>query len=243
MKQFLLLAVLVGGIAFSGCASRMATYERDPSNSLLDGGKTALVISADSLHVTYVDNTASQADTLFSDSFFTQAARALLSYEVSKDFKLRKWQPNDSDSVQVLKGRGFSRLDNDITNMAHAAVIVQRLAAKYSADFVVIPYSVVIRQLSIKPLGWRHDRFGEAYDRPTSFAAKTTVHVQIWDKSGKLLYERKGKSDTGRPVLYSLLKREKNPDKDVVKYAKRFYAPPIVKSLYEAVRLAMLVRI
>jgi hypothetical protein len=134
-------------------------------------------------------------------------------------------------------------LDKDTANLHFISLRVQELAKKHNTDFVVVPYSCEIKHVTIRPAGWRRDRFGSAYERPVSYTAKTSFHVQVWDKTGRLIYERIGKSDTGRPILYSFLKREKKPDKDIVKYAKRFYAPPLVKSLYNSIKLAMMVGI
>jgi hypothetical protein len=243
MKPIPLASVLGAFLVLCSCAGRMAGYTNDPSNMLLDQGKTALCIPLDSLHVAYVDNTASAPDTLFNDSFFIEAANGLLGYEVSRNFKMCHCGHDGSDSLAVFRRSGYSRLDNDTTYVQLVSMQVRRLAAKYNADLVIVPYALEIKHVAIKPRGWRGDRFGPAYERPTSFTAKTSFHVQIWDKSGRLLYERVGKSDTGRPILYSMLKREKKPDKDIVKYARRIYAPPLVKSLYNSIKLALMVRI
>ncbi|HMD68424.1 MAG TPA: hypothetical protein VKF42_06040, partial [Chitinivibrionales bacterium] len=244
MKQIPLSVILAAALGLSGCAGRMATYTSDPSNVLLDRGKTALCIPLDSLRVTYVDNTTSSPDTLFSDSFFVEAANRLFAYEVSKNFKTcGEASRDESDSLALFPRTGYSRLDRDTVDLQRISGRVHQLADKYNADLVVIPYSLTIRQVTIKPAGWRNDRFGPGYERPVTCTAKTSFHVQIWDRSGRLVYERTGKSNTDRPFLYSLFKREKKPDKDIVKYARRFFAPPLVKALYKAIELAMMVRI
>jgi hypothetical protein len=235
--------VLVAALVLSGCAVRMATYTSDPSNVLLNRGKVALCVPLDSVRLASVDNTTSSPDTLFSDSFLVEAANRMLAFEVSKNFKTGALKRDNSDSAAVFPHTGYSRLDRDTADLQRIAALVRRLAEKNGADLVVIPYSLTIRQVTIKPAGWRNDRFGPGYERPVSYTAKTSFHVQIWDRTGRLVYERTGKTDTGRPFLYSLFKREKKIDKDIVKYAKRFFAPPLVKALYKAIELAMMVRI
>ncbi len=242
MKECVLPAVLLSGLVFAGCAAHTASYASDPSRMLLDQSKLALCIPLDSLHVKYLDNTASISDSVFSDSFFVQAANGLLSFEVSRNFKVCAWPRNESDSFRLLRQSGYSRLDKDTTNVQLASNVVRQIAERYKADLVVVPYSLQIRQIIVKPSGWRDDRFGSAYERPTSYTAKTSFHVQIWDKNGRLLYERIGRSTTGNFFLYSMLKKAKNPDKDIVKYAKRFYAHPLVKALYDSIKLAMMVK-
>ncbi len=242
MKKAFSAIVWSAVFLLGGCAGQMTTYENDPSNFLLDPGRTALCVPLDSVHVTYVDNTASRPDTLFNDSFFIAAANGLLSYEVSRDFRVIQPGRDGVDSLFLFKQGGFSRLDHDTARLKAISAVVMRLAHTYHADLVVIPYALTIKHVTIRPRGWRNDRFGPSYERPVSYSAKTGFHVQIWDNNGRLIYEREGRSDTGRPILYSFLKREKHPDKDIVKYAKRFYAPPLVKSLYNSIKLALMLR-
>jgi hypothetical protein len=230
-------------IAFCGCAPRLASMINDPGDQLANRSKSAVCLAVDTLHVTYVDNTKAIPDTLFNDSFFIEAANGLLMYEVSKNFAIRKWAPADSDSIAVFRHGGFSRLTKDTQALQAIGLRVREIAARHNADLIVVPYACIIRHLTVRPSGWRNDKYaGPGYDRPISYTAKTEFHVQVWDKTGVLIYERIGKSDTGRPIFYSFLKKEKHPDKDIVKYAKRFYAPPLVKSLYNSIKAAMQVR-
>lgn len=243
MKKPLSLFIPAAALWCAGCAGQMATFENDSAGLLLDKSKTALCLPLDSLHVTYVDNTKSVPDSLFNDSFFVQTVNGLLSYEVSQNFNICRSRPDTLDSLFIFRRSGYSVLEKDTASMAFISRRVQELAKKHNADIVIVPYSCEIKNVTIRPTGWRRDRFGSAYERPISYTAKTSFHVQVWDKTGRLIYERTGKSDTGRPILYSFLKREKKPDKDIVKYAKRFYAPPLVKSLYNSIKLAMMVKI
>jgi hypothetical protein len=245
----------IAAFTLCGCTASTATLVNDANDQLQNRSKNALCLSIDTLHVTYVDNTKAIADTLFNDSFFIEAANGLLMYEVSKNFGIRQWTPQDTlkdapqdpssgaDSLAVFRHGGFSRLTHDTASLHLIAGRIRELAKKYNADLVVIPYACMIKHITVRPTGWRNDKYaGPGYDRPISYTAKTDFHVQIWDKNGTLLYERIGKSNTGRPILYSFLKKEKHPDKDIVKYAKRFYAPPLVKSLYNSIKIAMRVR-
>jgi hypothetical protein len=68
-----------------------------------------------------------------------------------------------------------------------------------------------------------------------TFNAYGTAHIQIWSKDGSLLFEKAGKSDAGRPIMYSLFKKRKT-DEDLAKYAKHIYAPPLVRVLYMALQ-------
>jgi hypothetical protein len=243
MKKTLSLILSAVVLCFIGCAARMASYTNDANDILLNRANTVVYLPIDSIHVSYVDNTKSRPDILFNDSFFIEAANGLLAYEISKSYTLCHSLPDSLDSLRFFTRGGSSRLMGDTASLQDISHRIKALAAKHNTDLIVVPYSFAIKHLAIQPTGWRQDRFGPAYDRPISYLAKTSVHLQIWDKSGRLLYERIGKSDTGRPILYSILKNEKNPDGDIVKYAKRFYAPPLVKSLYNAIKSAMMVKI
>jgi hypothetical protein len=245
MKKIILLCTFGVAVAtLCGCAAHMAAAVNDPASQLANSAKSALYLPVDTLHVTYIDNTKAIPDTLFNDSFFMEAANGLLMYEVSKNFTIRQWTPQDTDSLAFFRQGGFSPLTHDTTSLHLIARRVSELAKKCNADLVVVPYSCKIKHFTVRPTGWRNDKYaGPGYERPISYTAKTEFHVQIWDKDGALLFERIGKSDTGRPILYSFLKKEKNPDKDIVKYAKRFYAPPLVKSLYNSIKAAMQIRL
>jgi hypothetical protein len=244
----LVISFFAIALALCGCAARQASLVNDPGDQLSVLSKSALCIPIDTLHVSYFDNTKAIPDSLFNDSFFIEAANGLLSYEVSKRFNIMHWTPRAAsqdapDSLDVFRHCGFSRLTHDTASLALIAGRVRGLSKKYNADLVIVPYACMIKHITVRPAGWRNDEFaGPGYDRPISYTAKTEFHVQIWDKNGALLYERIGRSDTGRPVFYSFLKKEKHPDKDIVKYAKRFYAPPLVKSLYNSIKAAMQVR-
>jgi hypothetical protein len=242
--KYLPNTLLAAAIVFlCGCAAQMVTYTNDGANVLLDRSKSALCLPIDSLHVSYIDNTKVTPDTLFNDSFFIKAANGLLAFEVSQAFNVRPLAKDSLDSLWVFRRNGYSILDKDTVYLRSISLHVQALAKKYHADLVIVPYACEIRHLAVRPAGWRQDRFGPGYERPISFTAKTSSHVQIWTKEGHILFERTGKSDTGRPIFYSFLKNEKNPGDDIVKYAKRFYAPPLVKSLYNSIKMAMMVRI
>jgi hypothetical protein len=244
MKKILPLMISAAALCCAGCAGQMATWENDSAGLLLDKGKTALCLPLDSLRVRYVDNTKAVPDSLFNDSFFIQAVNKLLTFEVSQNFSLCQSRPDTLDSLFAFRHDGYSLLDKDTGRLNDISLRVQTLSKKHGADFIIVPYSCEIKHTAIRPTGWRRDRFsGPSYERPTSYTAKTSFHVQVWDKTGRIIYERIGRSDTGRPFLYSWFKREKNPDADIVKYAKRFYAPPLIKSLYNSIKLAMMVRI
>jgi hypothetical protein len=200
-------------------------------------GLVALCLPVKSMYVEYFDNTQSRPDVQYPDTFLRESATGLLMYEVAQRFKIGPAQLDSTDSLENFQASRYSVLAGDTTLRLLVSRRIQGLAEKYHVDIVVVPYAISVRQCTVKPEGWRADN-GPGYDRPVSFTAKTSVHIQFWNSRGQLLYERIGRSDTGKPVFYSLLKKEK-PGADVVKFAKKFYAPPLVKSLYASIRAAM----
>ena len=220
----------------AACSPRPLVYSGPELGELYNPAQTALCLPVRNMRIEYFDNTQQRPDTQYSDAFLQDAATGLLMFEVTQHFKIRPAQIDSSDSIGMLRTSRYSVLSGDTALRLVAARRIQDLAGKYAVNIVVVPYAISVRQYTVKPEGWRADN-GPGYDRPISFTAKTSVHIQFWNSKGQLLYERIGRSDTGRPVFYSLLKKEK-PGSDVVKFAKKFYAPPLVKSLYASIRAA-----
>ena len=221
----------------AACSPPSSVYFGVDHGQLDDPGQAAFCLPVKNMRIEYFDNTQMRPDTQFSDSFLQNAATGLLLYEVTRHFRIGPAQMDSSDSVEKFQTSRYSILAGDTALRLLASRRIQSLAEKYNVNIVVVPYAISVRQFTVKPEGWRADN-GPAYDRPVSFTAKTSVHIQIWNRNGRLLYERIGRSDTGKPVFYSLLKKEK-PDRDIVTFAKKVYAPPLVKSLYASIRAAM----
>jgi len=219
------------------CSRPTLKYVRDPANELGNANLSALCLPFKNIRIEYLDNTKLKPDALYSDSFLVEAANGLLMYEVMQRFRMSPQQPQDGDSAERLELSGYSPLRGDTTVRATTSKRIAALADKYSVDLVVIPYSCVVKQRTVQKKGWRGNT-GPGYDRPVAFSATASVTVQIWSRTGQLLYERVGGGDTGKPILYSVLKKEKSQG-DIVKFAKKMYAPPLIKSLFASIKQAM----
>lgn len=240
MYKTLRLSLFLTTLFCTSCTTLPPTYTRSGTTALADKSKSVLVLPLDTLHVDYTDNTKAVPDTLFTDSFFIEAANGLILYEASQHFSMCQSQLSEQDSLAFLKVKGFSRLLSDTANIHTVESYMKRLALAHKADVIIVPYSCQIKHSTVRQTGWRKDKYaGPGYERPISYTATTSCHIQIWDKNGTLLYERIGKSNTGRPILYAMLKNEKKPGKDIVAYAKRFYSPPLVKSLYSSIKATL----
>jgi hypothetical protein len=237
LNKFLYGFLLASLTCIAACSPRPLLYSGPKRGELYNPAQTALCLPVRNMRIEYFDNTQQRPDTQYSDTFLQEAATGLLRYEVAQRFKISASPMDSSDSIENFQHTRYSVLLGDTALRLLASRRIQSIAEKYAVNIVVVPYSISIRQRIVKPEGWRADN-GPGYDRPVSFTATTNAHIQFWNGKGQLLYERIGRNDTGRPVLYSLLKREK-PGRDVVKFAKKFYAPPLVKSLYASIKTAL----
>jgi len=233
------LLLLFSGIA---CSPRQRIYMRDPGFELADSLKQTYFVPLDSITVEYVDRTQATPDTLFSDSFFIEAANSLLAFEASKRFSLMAAPEGDEEAAggmcAKIRAVRYSRLaDVDAGGGPEAAATqIRSIAESTAADLILIAYSCRLKHILYQPQGWRGS--GPSYQRPVTFKAYATTHVQIWNRDGELLYEKIGGSDAGRPIMYSLFGKKK-PENDVVKFAKNLYAPPLVRAMYMSIQEAL----
>jgi hypothetical protein len=116
------------------------------------------------------------------------------------------------------------------------AALVKSTASRFGAALIFIPRSCRLKNILYQPEGWRGG--GPSYQRPTTFKAYATTHVQIWNSAGELLYEKIGTTDAGRPIMYTLFGK-KQPGDDVVKFARNIFAPPLVRAMYMSIQEAM----
>jgi hypothetical protein len=231
--------LILAASLLSSCTLPIRYYSADSLNTQSLFGKTAVVVPLDSITVEYVDRTNVVIDTLFPNEYFVKTANIMFSHSMADIFNIRTLQPEETDSLVLLKKSGFSKLGNDTINFAGASRIIAALAKKQGVDFVIIPYSCSLKNVAVQPTGWRDDKYrGPGYERPVSHSATAVFHIQVWDKKGSLLYERIGQGSRKRPPMYSLFKNEKKPGADPVKYAQQIYAPPLVRALYESIKSA-----
>jgi hypothetical protein len=226
--------IAIGGMS---CAPRTVGYFGPDPERLLDPSLSALCLPVTVMRVENIDNTQLRPNIQFSDSFLQNAVSGLILYEVAKKFKIGRLPAGSLDSMEKPSRARYSVLAQDSADKLLVSKLMRETAAKHAVDFIVLPYAVYVKERTVKPASWRDDE-GPGYDRPVSITAETSVHIQIWDKNGRLIFERIGQSSRGQPVLYSWLKQKKT-DRDIVTYARRLYASPLIKSLYASVVSAL----
>jgi hypothetical protein len=225
---------------FFGCAAPEKTlYKHDSGQELGDKNEKALCLPLLKFRIEQMDNMRTSSDTIAAvDSLIIDAANGLLVYETSQHFKLTACSADmDTGQSNTLFRNLGAFLDSSDSRMTALSATVRAMAQSCGADLVVIPYSCLVKHISLQQKGW-HESNSPGYARPISFKAQTEINLQIWNKEGNLIYERISRDHTGQPMLYSFLKQEKPGRDNVVQYAKRFYAPPIIRSLYQSIRLA-----
>jgi hypothetical protein len=236
IKRFCTLGIIA---LLAGCAAPQRTLFRDDAlQELRDKTENALCLPLLKFRIEQQDNTGKIDTTGVVDSVIIDAAAGLLTFETSQHFKLGACE-NDIDTAQsnnLFRNLGCFLAPSD-PRFAAVAGSVRAIAAACSVDLVVIPYACAIKNITIQQKSW-HESNSPGYAKPISFKAQTSIHLQVWNRDGKLIYERISKDDEGQPMLYSFLKQEKPSEDNVVQYAKRFYAPPIIRSLYKSIRLA-----
>lgn len=169
----------------------------------------------------------------FSNSFYLESVNKLITFQISKRFKLI---PSDSSTGSVQK---WSKVNGDTTTpVGPVSQMIRDLASSYKADLIVIPYSCEILHKSIQQNGWREGKYGGSYEKPISYSANADLHLQVWDKTGKLIYERIGKGVSGQPLFYSMFKHKSK--ENIVGYARKVFAPPLLRALNKAVNDAVL---
>ncbi|MBD3319517.1 MAG: hypothetical protein GF350_00305 [Chitinivibrionales bacterium] len=233
-----IILILAPVLLFSCGHKAKMLYVHSNHDILYDTSATILFIPLQNILTEYLDDTRSEPDTQFTDSFFLEALNGLVPFELSQHFQIHQ---SDSlgDSIGKLFEKKASVLKKDTSNFDSISLYIYQLTKKHDVDLVAFPYSCTIEHRIIQPPGWRGGKYGEGhYSRPVSYTAHTKFHLQIWEKNGNLIFERIGTDITKRPVLYSLFKKEKG-DKDINKFARRFYAPPLVRSLYKSVSASL----
>ena len=234
--RYLLVACLIGCALARCTAPAVRLYEPDDGRALLmDPAKCIAIVPITVVRQKLFDNTKALPDTRFSDSFFVEAVNGLMPYEVSQRFRLCPAEKPDSAGPMVVAR--YSELTGEKSDRDSAIAQVRRIAARCGADLVAVPFACSIEHHVNQPKGWRNGQ--GYYEKPISYAAETAFHLQIWTGDGRLIFERIGVATTGRPVLYSIFKKEKQGTEAIADFARHFYAPPLVKSLYAAIKNAM----
>ena len=217
-------------------------YKDDPDNQLSNLRQTILTIPIYIIHEKFNNNTQKSPATPPSDSFFIEAANGLINFECSKYFKICSYIEGFkeiNDSISLFYSSPYSKLTENDTNFKAVSALMKRTAEKLSVDLILLPLSCDIEHITFQEKGWRD---APSYQRPIKYISKTRVHIQLWDKSGNLLYERIGRNKTNRPILYSLFKKEDPKDgEEIGAYAKRFFAPPAIRSLSKSIVDAMMI--
>jgi hypothetical protein len=230
---------VVALLMLGGCSSRKVIQYRVVSyDEVVAGGTKVLCLPLRSVSSTY-SNSAHVADgQMHSDSFMVEAFNALLPFEASKMLTTvactSRVDQALNDSIPA-----YSLLAAHSADSARAASFFRELAAHWGVDYVLYPYACSVDYAITSSKGWRDDKYGQSYARPIAYRAGTSVHTQFWNREGKLVMERIGSAGADRSLMHSFFKRKRDKEENMVLAASRFYATPILKSLYKSIEAAL----
>lgn len=239
LRHFILVSTIAFGSIGSCCIpAKRVFYQRDDVELKRFPPLTALFVPIGSVVIKENARTAPKQSSQI-DSFFIDAANSLLANELSQHFKMIPCTTK-TPSVPLGDALRYSRLRNSKEQKkTEVSEAVRILATSCNADVIVVVYECSVKQNVYQPKGWRGGKYESGhYGRPTSYQAATSVHLQIWSAEGKLWYEKIGTAKTEQPFLYSVFKRNK-PGDNIVQYARRLYAPPLIRALYKAVHASL----
>lgn len=211
-------------------------YVRNDSNYTF-AERSALFLPVCPVEIIYINDTKTIEKKEFPDSFFIEAAHELINYECIKRFNIciTPQMPGEGqDTLFTGQPLRYSILKHDTTELNAVSQRIQQLANKAHADFVLVPYSCILKNVVFQQKAWRQETSNTA--RPIRYIAKTEILLQLWDGNGTLLYEKVGRAQTKRPILYKVFKKKRlKEDEEMVDFTKHAFSPPLVKSLSEAI--------
>jgi hypothetical protein len=178
-----------------------------------------------------------------SDSFFVEMANALVLNEISLHYKIISYKQDTNDTAHksgtaCQPQTRWSPLNRDTGSSERVGSFVKKIAGKYGVDLIILPYECSLKETETQKTAWRDNKYGKYYDKPSTVDANALFHVQIWDKNGRLHYERIGTSLCKRQAFYEALKQTQPRNKSLVDYSKNIFAPTAVRALGIACRNA-----
>jgi hypothetical protein len=227
---------------FCSCApvTRAPSDQSGKPDFIADSTKISLYLPLDKLGMTVVDQTRSLKLPPLNDGFFIEVVNALMQFEVAQRFKVAPVGVHDSGKGTDLspEQQFRSQIMAHVGSPVRVADLIRSIADQCSVDLVILPLNALVKEKISKKSGWRGDKFGQSYERPLDCLAEARITMQIWDRSGTMVYSRTSMGVSRKPLLYSLLKHEKNKKEDLVQFSKNMFAPPLIRALSSAVRQA-----
>jgi len=238
------------------------TYVAEPSKQIFDISLTIFYVPLEKISLSavkdkdlaalkksnplylFVKKPSTIKPSIKNDSFFIEMANTLALYEISRHFKVKPAQTDANGSARkendsLLFHARWSRLARDTGGPVDSIrAFVKKTAEKYSVDLVIIPYACSLKETETQTRGWRNDKYGTYYEKPSAVNATAFFQIQIWDKFGVLQFEQKGSGQSKQPLLYDAFKQSQAANQDLVDFSKNIFAPELVRALGEACRNA-----
>ncbi len=232
MTRYSILLVMIPILLFFCSQPGKLIYRTDVSDSLYDSSLTVLYLPADTLFSEYVDNAKWKSKREFSDSFYIEVLNNIVPFALSQSYNT-KVLPDDSTIISTMKEIRLLYQNKDSSAVNSISELIKSIGTRYDTDLVALCNNCQVKFSAIRQKGWRGGRSGTPYQRPVEYIATASISLQIWDKNGKLLFEKVGFGHAEQPFLYAKLK-VKDIDEDLVEYSKKLYAAPIARAINEA---------
>jgi hypothetical protein len=213
------------------CAPRFI-YRNDPSRELTDTAHDAVIIPIRTMNITCLNGKRKTPDTLVFDTFLIDAANAFLLNEVNMYYSVRTIPETDRNTAIDTRQNFYSVLTADTDAFEATAACVRECAARYTTDLVIVPYRTTCRYITVESKQRYRKNHSDHYHRPLRCRAEITLHIQIWNSDGALLYERVECTDSGRPMI---VMKPKKDSSSVNVSARPLYNPPIIRALSLAI--------
>jgi len=228
--------LLIFTLFFAGCAPHaVLQYKKAPYSRII--GKKSAIVPLRAVTTKYIDNTRSTPEPLHNDTFLTRAAEEFIRFGAGKELRVLAVADSLFGITTTTPLPRFSYLAGDTVDSLTAGERIRAIASDTKAEIVVVPYACTITHKTIQPQGWRDDKYEGSYAKPVKFTALAETHIQIWDSSGTLLLERRGRARMGRPLLYSFFQKQRDryEEGDILSGVTKLYASPILKALYKSI--------
>jgi hypothetical protein len=212
--------------------------QNNPRLTLLDGSKKQLIVPIRNIQSDYTDNTSKLPLIEYSDSYFAEVSDQIVFQGLSKTFKSVELLTDTNDIKAIYSAIIWSKDEGEVDFTDVFQNVVKEIAAKYTADFVVIPGYCTLKYKTFHQKSWRNARSGSSYERPVSVTAYAEYKIHFFQKDGCLNREGRGNAKSGKPLFYEYFKK-RNFDKKIVENSKKKYAPPLLRALSKSIENAL----